>query len=81
MEANRPRRAGARVCCTHNKRVTKDSRVYVRASDDDQRVFREVAESLGQSNMSAAIRMVMREKHRQLGLDQPARTRRAKEKR
>jgi hypothetical protein len=58
--------------------VTKDSRVYVRASADDQKTFREVAEALGQSNVSAAVRMVMREKYRELGLDQPRPVRKAK---
>jgi hypothetical protein len=48
--------------------VAKDTRIYVRASEQDQSVFRAVAEALGQSNVSAAIRLVMHEKARELGL-------------
>jgi hypothetical protein len=47
----------------------RDSRLYVRASADEQQVFRAVAEALGQgNNMSATIRFVMFEKARELGL-------------
>jgi hypothetical protein len=47
----------------------RSTRVYVKASDDEQQVFRAVAEALGQGeNMSAAIRFVMFEKARALGL-------------
>jgi hypothetical protein len=50
----------------------RDSRVYVKASDDEQEVFRSVAHALGQGdNMSAAIRFVMFEKARALGLEKP----------
>lgn len=49
--------------------MVRDSRVYVKATDDEQQVFRAVAEALGQGeNMSAAIRFVMFEKARELGL-------------
>jgi hypothetical protein len=47
----------------------RDSRVYVKATAEEQEVFRAVAEALGQGdNMSAAIRFVMFEKARELGL-------------
>lgn len=53
--------------------MARDSRVYVKASPEEQTVFRAVAEALGQgSNMSAAIRFVMFEKARALGVDKPA---------
>jgi hypothetical protein len=43
--------------------------VYVKASAEEQDVFRAVAAALGQAdNMSAAIRTVMFEKARELGL-------------
>jgi hypothetical protein len=46
--------------------------VYVKASPEEQDVFRAVADALGQGdNMSAAIRFVMFEKARALGLGQP----------
>lgn len=46
--------------------------MYVKASDDEQEVFRSVAQALGQGdNMSAAIRFVMFEKARELGLEKP----------
>jgi hypothetical protein len=51
----------------------RDSRVYVKASAEEQDVFRAVAAVLGQGdNMSAAIRFVMFEKARELGLDKSA---------
>lgn len=58
--------------------MSKDLRVYVRASEQDQEVFRAVAEAMGQSNMSAALRLVMWEKYRQLGLAQPPKAKKAK---
>jgi hypothetical protein len=49
--------------------MARDTRVYVKASAEEQSVFRAVAEALGQGdNMSAAIRFVMFEKARALGL-------------
>jgi hypothetical protein len=49
---------------------TKDAgRVYVRASEEDRRVFEAVAEALGVGEVSAAIRAVMYEKARALGLN------------
>ena len=49
--------------------MPRESRVYVKASPEEQDVFRAVAEALGQGdNMSAAIRFVMFEKARELGL-------------
>lgn len=51
----------------------RDSRVYVKASPEEQAVFRAVATALGQSdNMSAAIRLVMFERARALGVHKPA---------
>lgn len=48
------------------------SRVYVKASPEEQDVFRSVAQALGQGdNMSAAIRFVMFEKARELELGEP----------
>jgi hypothetical protein len=50
----------------------RDSRVYVKATPEEQAVFRAVAEALGQSdNMSAAIRFVMFEKARELAVGRP----------
>lgn len=50
----------------------RESRVYVKASPEEQEVFRAVAEALGQGdNMSAAIRFVMFEKARELGVGKP----------
>jgi hypothetical protein len=52
--------------------MARESRVYVKASPDEQEVFRAVAKALGQGdNMSAAIRFVMFEKARELGLEKP----------
>ena len=49
--------------------MPRESRVYVKASPEEQDVFRAVAEALGQGdNMSAAIRFVMFDKARELGL-------------
>lgn len=46
--------------------------MYVKASPEEQEVFRAVADALGQGeNMSAAIRFVMFEKARELGLTKP----------
>jgi hypothetical protein len=71
-----PKRAGSwrthigRVNCLN---MGRDSRVYVKASAEEQDVFRAVAAALGQGdNMSAAIRFVMFEKARDLALDKPA---------
>ena len=57
----------------------RDSRVYVKASPEEQEVFHAVAEAIGQDdNMSAAIRFVMFEKARELGLmSKPASTERS----
>ena len=52
--------------------MVRDTRVYVKASPAEQEVFRAVAEALGQGdNMSAAIRFVMFEKARELGVGKP----------
>lgn len=51
--------------------MPRATRVYVKASAEEQDVFRAVAEALGQGdNMSAAIRFVMFEKARELGVQQ-----------
>jgi hypothetical protein len=52
--------------------MPRESRVYVKASPDEQEIFRAVAQALGQGdNMSAAIRFVMFEKARDLGVAKP----------
>lgn len=52
--------------------MPRESRVYVKASPEEQDVFRAVADALGQGdNMSAAIRFVMFEKARELGVAKP----------
>lgn len=52
--------------------MPRESRVYVKASPDEQEIFRAVAHALGQGdNMSAAIRFVMFEKARDLGVAKP----------
>lgn len=54
--------------------MSRDSRIYVKATPNEREVFRAVAAALGQAdNVSSAIRFVMFEKARALGLDrQPA---------
>lgn len=60
--------------------MPRESRVYVKASPEEQDVFRAVAEALGQgANMSAAIRFVMFEKARELGLAKPKARRAARQ--
>ena len=57
----------------YGDRMGRDSRVYVKASPEEQQVFCSVADALGQGeNMSAAIRFVMFEKARELGVLRPA---------
>jgi len=52
--------------------MPRESRVYVKASPEEQEIFRAVAHALGQGeNMSAAIRFVMFEKARELGVPKP----------
>ncbi len=49
---------------------SKDAgRVYVRASEEDRRVFEAVAEALGLGEVSATLRHLAYDKARQLGLD------------
>ena len=61
--------------------MARESRVYVKASPEEQEVFRAVAEALGHAhNMSAAIRSVMFEKARELGLGAKAKSRKGAQK-
>ena len=46
--------------------AAKDGRFYLRLSDDERRMFDEVAEALGFGNTSDALRFIVREKHREL---------------
>jgi hypothetical protein len=58
----------------------RDSRIYVKATPEEREVFEAVAAALGQSdNVSAAIRFVMFDKARELGVMKPstARTKKA----
>lgn len=51
------------------KAEPKDAgRIYVRASNDDRRVFQALANRLGLGEISNTIRLVMFEKARELGL-------------
>jgi hypothetical protein len=51
--------------------VAKDGRFYLRLTDEDRELFDEVSRGLGSSNVSEAVRFVMREKHRELYGVQP----------
>jgi len=58
--------------------VARVSRIYVKATPEERVVFEAVAAALGQGdNMSAAIRFVMFEKARELGLDKRVKRARA----
>jgi hypothetical protein len=46
----------------------KTERLQLRLSQEDRAVFEAVAEATGFAEVSAALRFVMREKHRELGL-------------
>lgn len=46
----------------------KADSIHVRMTEQDRTVFLAVAEALGLADMSSAVRFVMREKHRKLGL-------------
>jgi hypothetical protein len=50
----------------------KADSIHVRMTEQDRAVFCSVAEALGLGDMSSAVRFVMREKHRKLGLALPA---------
>lgn len=57
---------------THNgqdPRSKNASRVYVRASEDDRRVFEAVAGALGVGAVPATLRYLVYEKARELALD------------
>lgn len=59
---------------------TKDAgRVYVRASEEDRRVFEAVAEALGLGEVSATLRYLAYEKARDLGLDGSSKSKGKKE--
>jgi hypothetical protein len=50
--------------------ASKDAgRVYVRASEQDRRVFDAVAQAMGLGEVSATLRALAYEKARELGLD------------
>ena len=49
----------------------KPEHLHVRISQEDRVAFLAVAEALGLADMSNAVRFVMREKHRALGLATP----------
>lgn len=50
----------------------KADSIHIRTTEQDRAVFCAVAEALGLGDMSSAVRFVMREKHRKLGLALPA---------
>ena len=53
--------------------AAKDGRFYLRLDDEDRRMFDDVAEALGFSDTSSALRFLVREKHRELfGVKAPA---------
>jgi len=57
--------------------VAKNERLAMRLTEEDREVFEQVTEALGMSNMSEALRFVMREKHRALfGVQLPKRSKR-----
>jgi hypothetical protein len=65
---------GTRPSDAYTFSMVRDSRIYVKATPEEREVFEAVAAALGQSdNVSAAIRGVMFEKARQLGLMKPPR--------
>lgn len=52
--------------------MSKDGRFYLRLTTEERRLLDEVAEWLGlEGNASAAVRFMLREKHRQLAAEQP----------
>ena len=60
--------------------MAKDGRFYLRLSDDERRMFDEVAEEMGFESASSAVRFIMRAKHRELFGDKP-RSKKKKRKR
>lgn len=56
----------------------KADSIHVRMTEQDRAVFCAVAEALGLGDMSSAVRFVMREKYRKLGLATPAPSAKAK---
>lgn len=57
--------------CVYSFQAMKAFNLHVRMSEQDFYVFREVAEATGASGVSTAVRALMREKHRELGLGMP----------
>lgn len=49
--------------------MAKDGRFYLRLTDEERAMLDDVAEALGlEGNASAAVRFMLREKHRELGI-------------
>ena len=46
--------------------MAKDERVYVRMTDTEKQMAREVADALGDESVSQTMRRLLREKHREL---------------
>jgi hypothetical protein len=61
------------VASKPRKPTRQDARIYVRALPEDRVIFEELAEALGIGEISATLRHVAREKHRELGLGGPKR--------
>ena len=52
--------------------MAKDGRFYLRLTTDERAMLDDVAEALGlEGNASAAVRFMLREKHRELFATQP----------
>jgi hypothetical protein len=51
--------------------MAKDGRFYLRLTQEERRMYDEVAEALGAESASHAVRFVMREKYRELFGAQP----------
>ena len=61
--------------------MSKDGRFYLRLTPEERRMLDEVAEWLGlEGNASAAVRFLLRERHRQLADEQPQRPSRSRKK-
>ena len=53
--------------------MSKDGRFYLRLTTEERRMLDQVAEAMGLSgNASAAVRFMLRERHRQLFSEQPS---------
>jgi hypothetical protein len=60
--------------------VAKDGRFYLRLTDEDRQLFDDVAQALGLGTTSDAVRFVMREKHRALGIPDRSKTSKPRKK-